>query len=209
MRCTAIADDSKEEFMKTANQRRMSTETMVLGAALTALVIILQFMGAFIRFGPFSISLVLLPIVIGAATCGPKVSTWLGLIFGVIVLFTDAGAFLAVSIPGTIITVLVKGAACGLAAGLVYKLLEKHNRYLAVVAAAVICPIVNTGIFLLGCVIFFLETISSWGLVGGFDGTLEYMILGLVGGNFLFELGSNAILSPVIIRIMSIIKKKN
>lgn len=209
MRCTAIADDSKEEFMKTANQRRMSTETMVLGAALTALVIILQFMGAFIRFGPFSISLVLLPIVIGAATCGPKVSTWLGLIFGVIVLFTDASAFLAVSIPGTIITVLVKGAACGLAAGLVYKLLEKHNRYLAVVAAAVICPIVNTGIFLLGCVIFFLETISSWGLVGGFDGTLEYMILGLVGGNFPFELGSNAILSPVIIRIMSIIKKKN
>jgi len=191
--------------MKTS--KKMSTETLVLGAILTALVVVLQCMGQFIRFGMFSISLVLIPIVIGAATCGPKISTWLGFVFGVVVLMTDAGAFLAVDVLGTIVTVLVKGAACGLVAGLVYKWLEKKNRYVAVGAAAVVCPIVNTGIFLLGCVLFFFETIQSWGSAGGFGSAVEYMFLGLVGVNFLVEMAVNVVLCPVVIRLLQAVQK--
>lgn len=192
-----------------SNERKKQTQVLVLGAILTALVVILQFMGSFIRFGPFAISLVLIPIVIGAATCGVKIGTWLGFIFGVVVLISgDASAFLAVNVFGTIVTVLLKGAACGLAAGLIYKILEKYNRYVAVIAAAVVCPIVNTGVFLLGCVIFFMDTVAEWGAALGFGGTLEYMFLGLVGGNFLFELASNIILSPVIVRVLNIKNKK-
>jgi len=193
--------------METSIKHREATETLVLGAVLTALVIVLQYMGQFIRFGMFSISLVLLPIVIGAATCGPKVSTWLGFVFGIVVLCTDAAAFFAIDVFGTIVTVLIKGALCGLAAGLTFRLFEKKNRYLAVVAAAIVCPIVNTGIFLLGCVVFFFETIAGWGLSFGFDSTLEYMILGLVGGNFLFEMATNIVLSPAIVRILNSMKK--
>ena len=193
--------------MQTANKRQMSTRALALGAILTALVVVLQCMGQFIRFGMFSISLVLIPIVIGAAICGPKISTWLGFIFGVVVLFTDAGAFLAVSVPGTIITVLVKGMACGLVAGLVYKLLEKKNRYFAVMAAAIACPVVNTGIFLIGCVLFFFETVQGWGASLGFENAASYMFLGLVGGNFLFEMGVNLILSPLVVRLLNIVRK--
>ena len=192
-----------------SNERKKQTQVLVLGAILTALVVILQFMGSFIRFGPFAISLVLIPIVIGAATCGVKIGTWLGFIFGVVVLISGvASACLAVNVFGTIVTVLLIGAACGVAAGLIYKLLEKYNRYLAVIAAAVVCPIVNTGVFLLGCVIFFMDTVAEWGAALGFGGTLEYMFLGLVGGNFLFELASNIILSPVIVRVLNIKNKK-
>ena len=193
--------------MTSANKPRMSTGTLVLGAILTALVIVLQCMGSFIRFGPFSISLVLIPIVIGAATCGPMIGAWLGFVFGMVVLFTDAGAFLAISVPGTIVTVLAKGIGCGYAAGLVCKLLAKKNHYLAVAAAAVTCPIVNTGIFLLGCGLFFFETVQGWGAAGGYENTFVYMILGLVGANFLFEMISNIILSPVIVRILNAVKK--
>ena len=207
MRCTAYADDSKEETMSKARNRRMSTGTLVLGAILTALVIILQCMGQFIRFGPFSISLVLIPIVIGAVTCGPMVGAWLGFVFGMVVLFTDAGVFLAISVPGTIVTVMAKGIACGLTAGLVCRLAEKKSRYLAVVSAAVICPIVNTGIFLIGCLLFFFETVQGWGAAGGYGNTFAYMILGLVGANFLFEMASNIILSPVIVRILEAAKR--
>lgn len=184
------------------NKTKMSTKTLVLGAVLSALVIVLQLMGSFIRLGPFSISLVLVPIVIGAAMCDTRIGAWLGFLFGVVVLLSgDAAAFLAINIPGTIITVLVKGTACGLVAGLIYKLLERFNRYVAVVAAAIACPIVNTGIFLLGCSVFFMDTIRSW--AGGGD-VLTYMILGLVGGNFLVELAINIVLSPVIVRILNI-----
>lgn len=191
-----------------SKERKNNTRKLVLGAILTALVIILQLLGSFIRFGPFSISLVLIPIVIGAATCGIGIGTWLGFIFGVTVLLSgDASAFLAISVPGTIITVLLKGTACGLAAGVVYKIVERFNRYVAVVAAAIVCPLVNTGVFLLGCLLFFLDTITEWGLSAGFTGIVQYMFLGLVGGNFLFELGSNIVLSPVIVRILNIEKK--
>ncbi len=187
-----------------SNERKKQTQTLVLGAILTALVIVLQLMGSFIRFGMFSISLVLIPIVIGAATCGWKIGAWLGFVFGAAVLMSgDAAAFLAVDVFGTILTVLLKGTACGLLAGLVYKALEKKNHYIAVIAAAITCPVVNTGVFLLGCVIFFLPTITEWGIAGGFSNAAAYMFLGLAGGNFLVELGANIILSPVIIRVLS------
>ena len=184
----------------------MATEKLVFGALLTALVIVLQFLGSFIRFGPFAISLVLIPIVIGAATCGPKVSTWLGFVFGTVVLFTDAAAFLAISVAGTVITVLLKGMACGLVAGIVYQLLAKKNTYVAVVVAAIVCPLVNTGVFLLGSVVFFLDALTEWGVAAGFDNVFAFLIIGMVGINFLVEMATNIILSPVIVRILNIRK---
>ncbi|MBQ2509866.1 MAG: ECF transporter S component, partial [Erysipelotrichaceae bacterium] len=86
---------------------------------LMAIVIILQLLGSFIRFGPFSISLVLIPIVVGAALYGPFAGGLLGLTFGVVVLLSgDAAPFLAVNVFGTVLTVLLKGALAGVFAGL-------------------------------------------------------------------------------------------
>ncbi len=183
---------------------RQKTKTMVGVGLLTAIVVVLQAMAVGIRFGVFNISLVLVPIVVGAALYGYKAGAWLGFVFSIVVLFTDAGAFLAVSVPGTIITVVLKGTLAGLAAGLVYKMLENKNRYLAVLAAAIVCPIVNTGIFLLGCLVFFLETINGWGVAAGFDNVGAYLIFGMVGVNFLIEMGVNIVLSSVIVRLIRI-----
>jgi len=190
--------------------KKTSTRTMVMGAILTALVAILQLMGAAIRLGPFSISLVLLPIVIGAATCGKWIGAWLGFVFAIVVLASgDAAAFLAVNPAGTVITVIAKGVLSGYLAAVFYGLFEKKNRYLATVIAAVVCPVVNTGVFLLGCIAFFMETISVWAAEAGLGGNVaQYMILFLVGGNFLFELATNIILSPAVVRLLNIRKKK-
>ena len=190
--------------------KKTSTRTMVMGAILTALVAILQLMGAAIRLGPFSISLVLLPIVIGAATCGKWIGAWLGFVFAIVVLASgDAAAFLAVNPAGTVITVIAKGVLSGYLAAVFYGIFENKNRYLATVIAAVVCPVVNTGVFLLGCIAFFMETISVWATEAGLGGNVaQYMILFLVGGNFLFELATNIILSPVVVRLLNIRKKK-
>lgn len=186
--------------------KKISTQSLVLGAILTAIVVVLQFMGSFIKFGPFSISLVLIPIVIGAATCGVSIGAWLGFVFGVVVLLSgDAAAFLAVDVVGTVITVLLKGTLCGYLAGLTYKLLANKNKILAVVASAVVCPLVNTGIFLLGCLAFFMDTITGWAQAAGFGGgVVHYMIFVLVGANFLFELLVNIVVSPIIVRLLNI-----
>jgi uncharacterized membrane protein len=180
---------------------------MVLGAILTALVVVLQLLGSFIRFGMFSISLVLIPIVIGASVGGAKLGVWLGGVFGIVVLISgDAAPFMAISIPGTITTVMVKGIACGLVAGLVYKCLEKYNRYLAVLGAALVCPVVNTGVFLLGCVVFFFVAVAEWGAGNG-QSFFVYLMVGMVGVNFLVELAVNMFLSPVVVRLLDFRKK--
>ena len=196
-------------------KKRIDTRTLTGMALLTAVVVILQLLGAFVRFGPFSISLVLIPIVVGAALYGAWAGAWLGFVFGMVVLLSgDAAAFLVVNPLGTILVVLLKGALAGLCAGLVYKALslrgetvaipsgdgKKQGVDLSVFIAAIVCPVVNTGVFLLGCLVFFLPTISEWAAAMGF----ENMIFGLVGGNFLFELLFNIILSPVIVRLIKV-----
>lgn len=186
--------------MKTSN-----TKTIVGVGLLTAIVVVLQALAVFIRpSGIFTISLVLVPIVVGAALYGWKAGAWLGLVFGVIVLITDAAAFLAINVPGTVITVLAKGILCGLAAGAVYRLLAARNRVVAVVAAAVVCPCVNTGVFLLGCLVFFMPTINEWAAASGYASAGAYMILALVGINFLIEMAVNIVLSSAIVQIIKV-----
>ncbi len=174
---------------------------------LTAIVIVLQALAIGIRFGTFSITLVLIPIVVGAALYGWKAGAWLGFVFGVVVLMTDAGAFLAVSVPGTVITCILKGVLAGVAAAAVYRLLENKNRWAAILAAAIVCPVVNTGVFLLGCLVFFYDTISEWAAGAGFSNVGAYLIIGFVGLNFVVEALINLCLSTVIVRILSIVKK--
>lgn len=175
----------------------------------TAIVVVLQLLGGGIKVGSlFSITLVLVPIVVGAAVYHAQAGAWLGFAFGVTVLLTgDAAAFLAVDPLATVAVVLVKGTMCGLAAGVVYTLLKKRNPVAAVIAAAVTCPVINTGIFLLGCQLFFLETINEWAALYGYANAGSYMIFGLAGINFLVELGVNIVLAPVITRLIKIAQR--
>lgn len=188
-------------------EKRFNTRKLTGLAILTALVVILQFLP--IKGPFFLITLTLVPIVIGSALYGAFAGAWLGFIFGVTVLLSgDAAAFLTINIPGTIATVLVKGTLAGLAAGLVYKLASKVNRYFGVICAALVAPVVNTGIFLLGCRLFFMDTVNGWAAASGYENVGAYMILSLVGINFLIELGVDLVCSPVILRLINIRKKE-
>lgn len=183
----------------------------LVGTALfTAVVVVLQLLGSFIKFGTFSISLVLIPIVVGAAVYGWRTGAWLGFVFGAAVLISgDAALFFNINPIGTVITVLFKGALAGLASGLVYKALENKNKYLAVFTAAVVCPVVNTGVFLIGSSVFFLDTITEWAQNAGFEGAVgSYMVVGLVGLNFVFELVFNLVLSPACVTLIRIGQKR-
>ena len=183
--------------------KSFDTRKLVLLALLTAIVIVLQLLGAFIRFGPFSISLVLMPVTVGAALIGVSAGAWLGLVFGFVVLISgDAAWFMTISPLATVFVVLLKGALAGLAAGAVYKLIAGKNRLAAVIVASAVCPIVNTGIFILGSYTFFLPTITEWGETIGYATGTAAIFFGMIGANFLFELMLNIILIPVIVRLI-------
>lgn len=185
--------------------KNTKTQKIVGIGLFTAIIVVLQLLAATIKFGPFSITLVLAPIVIGAALYGIGAGAWLGLVFGVSVLISgDAAVFMTISPIGTVLTVLIKGMLAGLAAALIYKAIEGKNKTVAVVMAGIVSPIVNTGIFLAGCYIFFQEWLTAAFGTTGF----ATVVAGLVSVNFAVELGINMILASVIVRIIDIGKKQ-
>ena len=108
------------------------TRRLVGLSIFTALVIVLQLVATFVKIGAFPVTLTLVPIVVGAALYGPKAGAWLGFVFGVVVLIAcitnaDATGGLLWNLNPfmTALLCIVKGAAAGWVAALVYKALEK------------------------------------------------------------------------------------
>ncbi len=179
---------------------------IVMIGILTAVVVVLQLLASTIKIGPFSITLALVPIVVGAALYGKWIGAWLGGVFGLMVLLSgDAAAFLAVNIPGTIATVMLKGILAGFVSGLIYDLLKKKNETVATYISGIFTPVVNTGVFILGCLAFFMPTIREW---AGDTNAIKFIFVGLIGVNFFIELAVNLIFSPTIARIINYGDKK-
>ena len=210
--CTRQDRDGSKEvyFMANMNQAKSQAkiQKLVVLAILTALVSVLSYFGGFIKIGGLaSISLTLIPIVFGSALYGPVAGAWLGAVSGVVFFTTaDAVFWFGLNLPGTILTVLAKGILAGYSAGLVFKLLQKVNRYLAVFAAAIVCPVVNTGIFLVGCVLFFFDYVKDSSAANEMS-TFAYLIVFFVGLNFVFELLVNIVVCPAIVRVIDVLKK--
>lgn len=189
------------------------TGRLVTLSILTALVVVLQVLSTFVKPGGFSITLALTPIVVGAAFYGKKAGAWLGGVFGVVVMImcvtgADMGGYLlfAASPILTIVLCILKGAAAGFMAALVYGLLEKKNGTAAVVAAGVVSPVTNTGIFLLALYFLYNDTLVAWAGAAGAS-VMSYLFVGVAGINFVIELVVNAVLSPVVVRIIRARKK--
>ena len=184
---------------------------------------ILQFLAigvkALMPFLPFTFSLVLIPIVIGAAKCGPYMGAWLGFVFGVIVLLSgDAAAFLMINSIGTILTVLIKGTLCGMVPAFIYTALKKYNNLAGAFAAAMAAPIVNTGIFALGCIIIQGDVLAASDrllndtLNMGIDleamGFMSLLFGVLITANFFIEFAINVVLAPSLNRVTEVITKR-
>ncbi len=176
------------------------------------MVVVLQMLGSFIHLGTFSVSLVLVPIAVGAALFGPAGGAWLGFVFGMAVLMSgDAAFFMSFSFIGTVLTVLLKGALAGFASGVIYRAIagkpgtaDDRNAKSSIIgafAAALAAPVVNTGVFVLGTLVFFMPLIAT---ISGDMNVYKYIFVGLIGGNFFFELVLNMILVPVIERLIRI-----
>ena len=176
-------------------------------ALMTAIIVVLQVVASFVKFGPFTITLALAPIIIGAALYGAGAGAWLGAVFGVVVLIAciagwdQGGNVLFTANPLlTAALCVVKGAAAGLVSGAVFRaIMARHYPMGAAIAAGILCPVVNTGIFIVGLTLCFHDTLVAW--AGGSD-LMFYIITVLTGINFVLELAINLVLSTVIVRVV-------
>ncbi|MCI7472528.1 MAG: ECF transporter S component [Clostridiales bacterium] len=182
-------------------------------ALMTAIIIVLQVVASFIKFGPFTITLALAPIIIGAALYGAGAGAWLGGVFGVVVLIAciagwDGGGNILFTANPLLTAALciVKGAAAGFVSGLVFRGLSRRSPMGASIAAGIVCPVVNTGIFVAALLLLFPDTLTAWATADGKD-IVTYIILVLTGVNFVLELAINLVLSTVIARVVGARKR--
>ena len=185
---------------------------MVGIALLMALVLVMQFLSGIIpSVSGFSFSLVLIPVVLGAAAFGPGAGAILGATFGAIVYINcvtgaDVGGAMVFQANPALcfLVVMGKGILAGLGSGFVYKIVKPRNAYLAMICAAVVCPVINTGVFLAAMFTFFIDVLSAWAQGGNVIG---YALSGLVLANFVPELIINVVFSPAGQRILHVTKK--
>ncbi len=197
---------------------KTDTRKLTTLAIFTALIIVLQLVSAlltrFVPALPVSITLTLVPIVVGAALYGVSAGAYLGGVMGVVVLLfcivglDGGGAMLWNSNPLLCALIcLVKGIAAGAVAALVYRALCGKNATAAAVVAGICAPTVNTAIFVAGMFLFFKNDLMVWTAAwaeatGNAANPVFYAILGLAGINYLLELAVNLVLAPVIVRII-------
>lgn len=181
-------------------------------AIMMALVIELQLVGGLIPpVGGFSISLVLIPIVLGSAVYGPWAGMLLGATFGVVVTINcitgaDVGGAMVFQANPVlcILVVMLKGMLAGFGAGWVYLGMKQVNSYVAMLLSAIVCPLINTGFFILCMMTFFKDVLAQW--AGGGE-IVAYVLSGLVLANFVPELIINVVFSPAGNRILQAVQK--
>ena len=191
-------------FIITMEKRTLFDTKKIVGTGLlTALLIALQALSMVIPTG-VNLNLSLIPITIGAILYGPLVGAFLGLVSGGVVLLSPNTVtfFMAISPVGTVIACLVKTTVAGLMAGFIYKWLNKVNDNFAVILASVSVPLLNTLIFAVCTNIFFMGGLADLGVTN----FIQIFTI-LIGFNFIFEIITNTIISPIIYRVLKVVKK--
>ena len=205
-------------------KKNLSTKKLVGLASLAALVVVLQLLSNYIQFGPVSITLALIPMVVGAVLYGPTAGFGLGALMGIIILTAPSTSlFLNYNLPGTIILCILKTGLAGLASGWVYKglirvnVLGKAKFPVAIITATLVAPIINTGLFILGTAVLFqglgfkneagefVELVPS---AGGFGKAFSAAVGFVVFTNFIVEFAVSVVLSPSIVYLFKILGEK-
>jgi uncharacterized membrane protein len=192
-------------------QFHLSSKQVTGIAVLLALVIVLQALGGTIVIGPVQLNFTLIPIVLGAILFGPWVGAFLGLACGIIVLIQVIMGMVPFYVLiwtndpiATTLTCLVKTTVAGYLSGLFFQILSKKNTSVAVFVASGIVPIVNTALFVVGCLCM---TNSVYTMADG-KNVLAFILVSLVTFNFFIELAINLIVAPALKQVIGIVDKR-
>lgn len=189
----------------------------VLGV-LTAFVVLLQAGLGAVKVGSTSFSLVLIPIVLCSCILGPLYGGFLGFVFSLIVFLygITGGDFftyvmLDASFPATFLIIFTKGIAAGVIPGVLYKAICQKNDKVAIVAAALSAPLVNTAVFVLFTLLFgnlYTAAFVERGFIGNAEALTYFLFIGCAGVNFLVEFCVNLIATPVFFTVIKAIDGK-
>lgn len=196
--------------METTRTRRI--RKLVVMAMLTALVIVLQLISILPINPVVGVTFALTPIVIGAILYGEWAGALLGAVMGIevfiMVVTGQAGslstAMFQLNPVVTFLVCVLKTAIAGFLSGWLYSLLEKTGKKtLAAIVSALVCPVVNTGLFLSALLTVFYGVADKFA-----EGSMvHFVFIGILGVNFILEFVINSVASPAIARIVQVVRK--
>jgi uncharacterized membrane protein len=179
-------------------------------AILLALVIALQSFGGTITIGAVQLNFTLIPIVLGAILLGPLAGAILGFACGIVVMIqVIMGLVPFYTLIWTetplvaALTCVLKTTVAGFVSGLAYKFIYKKNFYVAIFVASALVPIVNTALFILGC----LGMWNAITMIAGGSAIFGFILVTLVGFNFFIELAINLLVAPALHRVIKAFDK--
>ena len=188
-----------------------SAKNITVLAILTALVIVLQAFGGSFNIGAATLNFTLIPLVLGAIVLGPLAGAFLGFISGLVVLIqvilAPAGFYYIIWTNSPFVPTmicLVKTTVAGFVSGWLFRLLEGKNRYLAVFIASGVVPVINTGLFILGCLCMW-DTIA---LMSDGMNVFMFVLVGLVTFNFFIEFAINLLVAPGLHTVYNVVEKQ-
>ena len=107
----------------------------------------------------------------------------------------------------TVFLCIFKTTAAGFISGLLYKAICEKNDFIATLVSGIACPIVNTGIFVLGMMLIFRPTVESFAEGSG-KSAIAFLFIAMIGVNFIIEMVVNIILSSAVARIIKVVSRK-
>lgn len=180
-------------------------------AILLALVIVLQAFGGSFTIGAVTLNFTLIPLVLGAIVLGPWAGAFLGFASGVVVLIqvilAPAGFYYIIWTNSPLVTTLIcllKTTVAGFVAGWLFEIIAKKNPYVAVFVASGLVPIINTALFILGCLCMW-DTIA---LMSEGMNVFMFILVGLVTFNFFIEFAINLLVSPALHTVYKVVEKQ-
>ena len=183
-------------------------------AVLTALTVILQFIGGYLHIGPVNLNLTLIPLVLCGMILGIVYSTALGFIIGAVFLiqgitgFEPFTAYLFGDSPVLLsLTCVLKTTVAGFVGAIIYKTLKNKNKYVATFLSAAAVPIVNTGIFILGMLLIqnsLISFLAGAGIEVSGKSAIYLILVVVVTWNFFIELALNLMVAPALYRVIKI-----
>ncbi len=136
-------------------------KTVQIGILASIMLIMHETGLCLIPVGPFSLTTMLIPVVIAGITTGPVGGAVLGAMFGAdCLLAKEAGAFLdADPVASVVLMVVIRGIALGAFSGVLFKLFGKIDRkkIWSFGATGLLTAFLNTALFIVGAVILFGE----------------------------------------------------
>jgi uncharacterized membrane protein len=213
MKKVAVCNGRMEEIMKTTNFR---TSAMVQLALFTAIIILLAFTPlGYIKTLGVEITLIVIPVTVGAIILGPKAGAILGAIFGITSFLQCFGlsAFgtmlFGISPIGTFVICMVPRMLMGWLTGLIFINLRKVNRDLSFAVSNLIGPLLNTVFFILVLLLLFYNTEYIQGIAKtlGAKNIFTFVVL-FVGLNGLIEMGVSFIIGTAVSKTIDMVENK-